>query len=77
MDLSFLDQASYTPGSRALQVSGISEASIDGAPDMLVMPPGGDVSQGDAPSPLWAAKKQSMGARGRRGGGGGGGGGGV
>ena len=48
MDLSFLDQASYSPAGRGLQVSGISEASIDGAPDMLVMPPGGDVSQRDS-----------------------------
>ena len=52
MDLSFLEQDSYAAGGGAnlrhgagLEgVSGISEASIDGAPEGLMMPPGGDVS---------------------------------
>ncbi len=50
MDLSFLEQQAGSGGGANLRhgagfegVSGISEASIDGAPEGLMMPPGGDV----------------------------------
>ena len=48
MDLSFIESASYSaaPARTALDAACPSEASFDGAPAGLMMPPGGDVSAG-------------------------------